>query len=68
MVRQQKTQEGEKMGKPMRNEIEQEVETEAEARARARAFVLEAIDEGRSPEDILDELTTFFDGDVCDLL
>lgn len=55
------------MGNPMQTEIEQEVETEAEARARARAFVLAAIDEGRSPEDILDELTTFFDGDPTDL-
>lgn len=41
--------------------------TESEACAEARAFILAAIDEGRSAEDILDELTTFYDGDPLDL-
>lgn len=41
--------------------------TESEARAEARAFILAAIDEGRSAEDILDELTTFYDGDPLEL-
>lgn len=49
------------------NKTNQEAETEAEARARAREFILSAIDEGRSAEDILDELTSFYDGDPCDL-
>ena len=41
--------------------------TASEARAEARAFILVAIDEGRSAEDILDELTTFYDGDPMEL-
>ena len=49
------------------NKTNQEAETEAEARARAREFILDAIDEGRSAEDILDELTSFYDGDPTDL-
>jgi hypothetical protein len=51
----------------MQTDMEQDVETEAEARARAREFILSAIDEGRSAIEILDELTTFYDGDPCDL-
>lgn len=39
----------------------------SEARIRAQDFILAAIEEGRSPEDILDELSGFYDGDVCDL-
>lgn len=52
------------MGNPMQNEIDTDEES---PREHARRFILEAIDEGRSAEDILDEVTTFFDGDICDL-
>ena len=55
------------MGNPMQPQMEQDVETEAEARARAREFILSAIDEGRSAVEILDELTSFYDGDPTDL-
>ncbi len=45
----------------------EDMKSEAEARAQARRFILDAIDEGRSPIEILDELTTFYDSDPCDL-
>lgn len=40
---------------------------ETEARAEARAFILNAIDRGWDPVDILEELSCFFDGDPLDL-
>lgn len=46
---------------------EAEEREESEARAEARAFILSAIERGWGAEDILDELTSFFDGDPLDL-
>ena len=40
---------------------------EMEARFQARAYILAAIDEGWPPEDILDGLSSFWDGDPVDL-
>ena len=40
---------------------------ETERRDEARQFILDAIEDGASPFEILDELGTFFDGDPCEL-
>ena len=40
---------------------------EAEEREDARKFILNALADGLSPCEILDELSSFFDGDLCDL-
>lgn len=43
------------------------IELEREERDYARRFVLDNIVAGSEPEDILDGLTSFYDGDPCDL-
>lgn len=42
-------------------------ELESEVREDARAFIMDGIDAGVSPSQLLDELAGFFDGDPCDL-
>ena len=46
---------------------EERTELELEEREDARDFILSGLDAGRSPDEILDELTSFFDGDPTDL-
>lgn len=47
---------------------EERTELEREEREDARDFILSGLEAGRSPDEILDELTSFFDGDPTDLL
>lgn len=54
------------MEMPTENSSEQ-IELEREERDYARRFVLDNIVAGSEPEDILDGLTSFYDGDPCDL-
>lgn len=45
----------------------EQIELEREERDYARRFVIENIVAGSEPDDILDGLTSFYDGDPCDL-
>ena len=42
-------------------------EQEREEREDAKRFILEGIDAGEDPVDILNDLSSFFDGDIVDL-
>lgn len=42
-------------------------EIRREERDDARRFILDSIDSGSEPMSILDELGSFYDGDLCDL-
>lgn len=42
-------------------------EEERESREDARRFILDGIDAGEDPVDILNELSSFYDGDIIDL-
>lgn len=42
-------------------------EEERESREDARQFILDGIDSGADPVDILNELSSFYDGDIVDL-
>lgn len=56
------------MSAPQLTAAEERAELEREEREDARDFILSSLDAGRSADEILDELTTFFDGDPTDLL
>ncbi len=43
------------------------LEKQEEERADARHFIMENIEAGTSPMDILDDLASFYDGDITDL-
>lgn len=50
------------------NENENEtMTTEERERADARQYILDGLENGDSPFDILDGLAGFYDGDPCDL-
>ena len=49
-------------------ERRERLEREREEREDARNFILDSVCAGVPAEQILDELTTFFDGDIVDLL
>lgn len=50
---------------PTAQDPARETTLEEEIREDARNFILDNLD--RNPIDVLDELSTFFDGDICEL-
>lgn len=55
------------MDKTQDNREQVDEREKSETRIRAQDYILAAIEEGQSPEDILDGLASFYDGDLFDL-
>lgn len=55
------------MDKTQNNREQVDEREKSEARIRAQDYILAAIEEGQSPEDILDGLASFYDGDPLEL-